>query len=89
MIYINVGEMCFIPMNVHNELFNNNNNNIEALYLVMCDQTQTRYTQRTLVCLVDNLYSHSIYMCLSASYITALVSLITEVLRAAGRYDII
>ena len=22
MIYINVGEMCFIPMNVHNELFN-------------------------------------------------------------------
>ena len=21
-IYINVGEMCFIPMNVHNELFN-------------------------------------------------------------------
>ena len=22
MTYINVGEMCFIPMNVHNELFN-------------------------------------------------------------------
>ena len=22
MIYINVGEMCFIPMNVYNELFN-------------------------------------------------------------------
>ena len=22
MININVGEMCFIPMNVHNELFN-------------------------------------------------------------------
>ena len=22
MIHINVGEMCFIPMNVHNELFN-------------------------------------------------------------------
>ena len=22
MIYINVGEMCFIPMNIHNELFN-------------------------------------------------------------------
>ena len=22
MMYINVGEMCFIPMNVHNELFN-------------------------------------------------------------------
>ena len=22
MIYINVGEMCFIPMKVHNELFN-------------------------------------------------------------------
>ena len=22
MIYINVGEMCFIPMNVHSELFN-------------------------------------------------------------------
>ena len=22
MVYINVGEMCFIPMNVHNELFN-------------------------------------------------------------------
>ena len=22
MIYINVGEMCYIPMNVHNELFN-------------------------------------------------------------------
>ena len=22
MIYINVGEMCFVPINVHNELFN-------------------------------------------------------------------
>ena len=22
MIYINVGEMCFTPMNIHNELFN-------------------------------------------------------------------
>ena len=22
MIHLNVGEMCFIPMNVHNELFN-------------------------------------------------------------------
>ena len=22
MIYMNLGEMCFIPMNVHNELFN-------------------------------------------------------------------
>ena len=86
MIYINVGEMCFISMNVHNELFNDNNN-IEALD--MCDQTQTRYTQRTLVCLVDNLYSHSIYMCLSAIYVTALVSLIKEVLRAAGWCNII